>query len=315
MAESGQQKSMNVRIQTAVVRAGFKIGELAGPGVTARVAAWLWCRIPAKTEREPEPAGGTPFEAVAQGCVVRGAWWGDGPVVYLVHGWAGSGGQLSSFVSPLVRAGFRVVSFDGPGHGRSDPGPHGPRSSDGVEFGRALDAVAAVHGPAHGVIAHSMGAIATMLTLRYGWLSTRRLAFLAPMQDLQSYLDQFCAAVGIGVRTRRRLEAALLRRTGVSVPELDVSGMISDADSAELLVVHDRQDRRTAYDRSVELVASWPGATLATTERLGHRRLLHDAEVVAAVCRFLAPDAPIAASGLDVDSLDRLSPTGSRRAA
>jgi pimeloyl-ACP methyl ester carboxylesterase len=236
-------------------------------------------------------------------------------VVYLVHGWAGTGGQLSSFVPPLVDAGFRVVSFDAPGHGRSDAGTHGPRSSDGVEFGRALDAVAAVHGPASGVIAHSLGALATMLTLRHGWLSTRRLAFLAPMLELEHYLDQFCAAVGVGQRTRQRLDDVLQQRTGVSVADLDVAGMVADADGAELLVVHDRQDRRTAYHRSVQLVGCWPGATLVSTERLGHRRLLHDADVVATVCRFLAPEAPPSASSADADQRDRLRATAIRHAA
>src|SRR6185369_13228471 len=45
--------------------------------------------------------------------------WGTGPRVLLVHGWNGHAGRLSSFVQPLVEAGFGVVAFDAPAHGIS----------------------------------------------------------------------------------------------------------------------------------------------------------------------------------------------------
>ena len=96
--------------------------------------------------------------------------WGSGPVAYLVHGWGGNGSQLAAFVRPLLAEGFRVVLFDAPAHGDSEPGPAGPGRTHGVEFGKALDAVFAKFGPAEAVIAHSLGAISTYLTLRFGWL-------------------------------------------------------------------------------------------------------------------------------------------------
>ncbi len=39
------------------------------------------------------------------------------------------------------------MAFDAPSHGRSDPGPSGAGKGHAVEFGRALDAVAAEFGP------------------------------------------------------------------------------------------------------------------------------------------------------------------------
>ena len=43
---------------------------------------------------------GEPFEVLSHGHVVRGHFWGTGPVVYLVHGWGGS------FESTWRRSGF-----------------------------------------------------------------------------------------------------------------------------------------------------------------------------------------------------------------
>ena len=96
------------------------------------------------------PEGGEPFEVESLGAAVRGHVWGAGPVVYLVHGWGGRGSQLASFVEPLLAGGFRVVMFDAPAHGDSDPGPAGPGRTHGVEFGKALDAVFARYGPGGG---------------------------------------------------------------------------------------------------------------------------------------------------------------------
>ena len=42
---------------------------------------------------------------------------GKGPQVLLVHGWGGTGGDLASFVHPLVDAGFRTLTVDLPANG------------------------------------------------------------------------------------------------------------------------------------------------------------------------------------------------------
>ncbi len=50
---------------------------------------------------------------------------GDGPVVVLIHGYAGDLGTWDYQVQPLVAAGFRVVRYDLRGHGRSMIAPNG----------------------------------------------------------------------------------------------------------------------------------------------------------------------------------------------
>jgi pimeloyl-ACP methyl ester carboxylesterase len=53
--------------------------------------------------------------------------WGDAdaePIV-LVHAWALNGDMWNYQVPPFVDAGFRVITFDRRGHGRSDRSGHG----------------------------------------------------------------------------------------------------------------------------------------------------------------------------------------------
>lgn len=290
MPVTSTRKSTNVRLHHRAMRLGFAAGERVAPGLGARAAERLWFRLPPRDRRTTPPAG-TPFEVRADGCVVRGWWWGAGPVVYLVHGWGGHAAQLGSFVDPLVAGGFTVVAFDAPSHGRSAAGPSGLRESHAVEFGKALDAVAAVHGPARAVIAHSMGAMATMLTLRHGWLATERMVLVAPMSDLDRYLSGFAALAGFGRRTRAALDRRMQRRVGMAVADFDLEPLSRGFEPPELLVVHDKGDRQTSYDASVRLVRRWPGARLVSTEGLGHRRVLADSGVVRTVQRFVADGA------------------------
>ncbi len=301
---TGAKKGADQFRQSRLVGLGLSVGEAVAPGVAGRWATNLWATIPSRRfTGSHTPPGGVDFETRAQQRVVRGTYWGDGPVVYLVHGWAGEGRQMAGLIDPLRRSGYRIVAFDGPSHGRSDPGPSGPRRSNPIEFGRAFDAVAALHGPAHAVIAHSMGAMATMLTLRFGWLSTERLAFLAPMQEVRSYLDAFADALRLGRRTRACLDVELRIRAGLSVEDFDLLAMAPHAESARLLVVHDRQDRQMSYDKSVQLVSQWPGATLVSSTGLGHGGLLRNDGVTDVVVRFVngepvATTSPAAAAAV-----------------
>ncbi len=285
---SSLKKSTIVRVQAALRRLAFRLVDLVAPGRAGRIARDLWFAAPPRMTSGPVPEGGEAFEVESLGSTVRGHVWGEGPVVYLVHGWGGRGSQLAAFVQPLVRQGYRVVAFDAPSHGDSDPGPAGPRLSHGVEFGRALDAVFARFGPAEAVVAHSLGAISTYLTLRYGWLSTRRLVLVAPMVSAAPLFDQFQRVLGFGSRTRRAFDREVEALVGVPGDQFDAVEQAAYVDAVPTLVVHDRDDRQTSYAESERLVAALPDARLVTTAGLGHRRILKDPAVVGHVVDFLA---------------------------
>ena len=283
------QKSTIVRAKFAGLRLAFPMLERLAPPVAAAWADRIWFTLPQRAHtQDPVDPDAEVVTVASQGTDLRAVRWGSGPVVYLVHGWGGHLGQMRPYVAPLVAAGHTVVAFDGPSHGASSPGPSGPRSSNAVEVGRALDDVGARFGQPAAIVAHSMGAMSTVLALRDGWLSTPRLAFIAPMRDLSTYFDQFQQAVGFGRRTRRRLDARVERRVGYRVEGFELLAVAADIERPDLLVVHDETDRNTMYAGSVAVVDGWPGAELVTTRGLGHRRILSDPAVVRRVVDFVS---------------------------
>ena len=276
-------------IQKSTIVRSFALLERVAPAVGARWTEALWFRIPSprgRRDRLAEP--GRPFQVQLYGRRVVGEVWGDeaAETVYLVHGWGGWGAQLDAFVGPLTGAGLRVVTFDAPSHGASDPGPEGPGRSTILELADALAAVVAANGPAHTVIAHSLGATAAAYALGRG-LPAGRMIFIAPMADPLPYTRMVAGRLGFGERTRTRLVARIERRVGASMSAFAVPAMAGRVATPPLLLVHDRHDTETGWSDSAAIAQSWPDTRLVTTTGLGHRRILRAPAVVTEVTGFV----------------------------
>ena len=272
------------------IRRALGLLERFAPAVGARWATELWCTPPtvdASLRMPPGVPPSEPVEAYWSGHRVAGEAWGQGPAVYLVHGWGGCRAHLGVFVKPLVAAGHRVIALDLPAHNDSDTGALAAGRTHLVECAEAVSAFVRAHGPARAVIAHSLGAKAAALALSRG-AEIERMVFLAPMGDFDFYLDMFAERHGFGPRIRDGLHRRLSKR--IKMPLLDTDlGVIGAklVSPAPLLVIHDPDDPDAPYRFSREFIGDWPGAELVTTRglgRLAHYRILrHRAAINAGV--------------------------------
>ena len=274
----GQKGSM-------IVRAAFATLERIAPAAGARWAERLWFTLPRRRPVRPIP-GGTTFAVSFDGHNVVGQTWGDGPTIYLVHGWAGDRTHFAAFLSPLVEAGYRVVAFDAPSHGESGPGVYGPRSSTVPEFVAAFQAVVARYGMPHAIVAHSVGAAAVAVALCDGQRATR-VVLISPIAGVPAFERTLAATLGYGERTRRRLVARAERRVGAPMRHFDVPELGRAVLMPKTLIVHDRDDTMTPVAEAEAIAAAWVDSRLLVTSRLGHRRLLRDPTVIAEVVDFV----------------------------
>jgi pimeloyl-ACP methyl ester carboxylesterase len=281
LARRRSERLLAVARRTAL-RATFMVLDVVAPSVAAARALDLWCTLPANAGRRkdfrPGPGDVTRVRLTGGGEVAMESW-GAGPVVYLVHGWGGWRGQLGAFVAPLVAAGYRVVGFDAPGHGDSDPGVLGAGRGNVMEFMAALEAVAGEVGPAEGVIAHSMGCTTASMVVRTV-LPTQRLVLVAPNHDFVGITEDFAQLLGFTERTRSRLQQGMEDFCERPIRDFDLAPLGADGAMPPTLVVHDRRDKETPYQVGAELAAAWPNATLVSTDGLGHQRILTDAGMI-----------------------------------
>lgn len=114
-------------------------------------------------------AGGIPLQDIRIGAhpaTLAEPPGGPAPTVVVAHGFAGSRQLMLPFVTTLSRAGYRVVAFDVPGHGRSPLPLRGGLADDAAASAALIAALAEVvafarAAPGDGRVAlvgHSMGA-------------------------------------------------------------------------------------------------------------------------------------------------------------
>ena len=229
----------------------------------------------------PAAGSGTPFSIRAGGLQLAARSWGRGPLVLLVHGWNGRGDQLAALGSALAARGHRAVAFDLPGHGDS------PGSELSIPLMvRSIETVVDLFGPVEAMIAHSFGAVGVTLALA-GGIDVKRVGLIAPANEPGRWIAHITRALGLPGSSRPLVASAVESRVGVAIAGLDPIAAAPSID-AELLVIHDRDDREVPLAAGAAYAEAWPGASLRVTRGLGHTRILSAPPVIEALASFAA---------------------------
>lgn len=273
-----------------MIRAGFRALSAIAPRRAAAIGARLWFAVPRPpiTEEARRFLGtGEPFETSVGGSPVAGWRWGKGDPVLLMHGWGGYAAQLQAFVTPLVSAGLQVLAYDAPSHGMSGPSPLGPKHATLFDFADTMLAVSKQVPRIAGVIAHSGGCAAAAWALRKrpDW-PVHRMVFIAPFGSPARYMGVFQRVVGLSDRAMQCFREDTQRQFQFQWTDFEVTAIAGVVKTPPLLVIHDKDDRETAWQDGADIVSQWPDATLRTTTGLGHNRILRDPAVVEAAVRF-----------------------------
>jgi pimeloyl-ACP methyl ester carboxylesterase len=257
--------------------------------LTGPAAYLLWFmpwRVPVSERGLKKQAGwleGTePFTLRTSVGRIAGFTAGEGPLVVLVHGWGESSGGLGGFIAPLVGAGFKVLGFDLPAHGKSSGQlTHGP-----IDARVAVREVADHFGGAHAVIAHSLGATAALLAMRDG-LDPKRVVLLAPNVNVFYAMDTFQGMFGLPPKAMTGLQRKIERRFGPNVWRDVNADELGGRFEMPALVFHDPADPQVPLKGSEDLIRGWRGAKLIEAPGLGHGTITRDDSVIEAVRAFL----------------------------
>lgn len=209
--------------------------------------------------------------------------WGQGPVILGVHGWSGAGIQFGAWVNPLVEAGYRVVLFDAPAHGRAQ----GERT-DLFEMAEVTARVAASVGSIYGILSHSVGCIGAARAIADG-LKADYLAMLAPPTGLGAVMDNLGRQLGLSREVLGVHLQLMEERFGKSVWEqMDLEALARSLSQRGLIVI-DNDDTSISPEGSQRVYNNWKNARVLRTRGLGHHQLLWNPMVVETVLQDLGP--------------------------
>jgi pimeloyl-ACP methyl ester carboxylesterase len=211
--------------------------------------------------------------------------WGSGPPVLFVHGWSGRGNQVAAFIEPLLQAGFRVLSPDLPGHGKT-PG----HSTNTLECAAVLQSLQQRYGKPAGVITHSFGGMVLAYAMNHG-LHAERVVCIAAPADARFLIDGFSQTLDMHPAVVANLCKRLERRFGHDYLERISTERNARKLSVPALIIHDQKDSSVPWQQGERIASAWPGAQFLKTQGLGHGRILQDAGVIDAAVSFLTRTA------------------------
>lgn len=200
--------------------------------------------------------------------------------ILLVHGWSGTGTQLSKIAKALIDQGYSTISFDAPAHGKS-PGkrtlmPH---------FIKTVHYIEEKYGPFEAAIGHSLGGMSLLRCVKDG-LSINKLVIIGTANSITAITQNFVKNMELSPKTGRLLKAYFDKRYGEDLD--NYSGAVSAKDvKTPTLIMHDRQDVDVHYSAAHEIENSLINSKIYLTENLGHRRILGDPLVIKKIQTFI----------------------------
>lgn len=259
------------------------------PKLAARIAFYLFGlprrKHPKAVEEGFLATADLHYETV-NGMKVAVYHWGfRGPVVLLAHGWESQAGRWRKIAPPLVQAGYQVIAVDAPAHGRS-----AGRRFTMLKYADVLRALLQRFGPIETIIGHSVGGASSIWAM--GTISPalrpKRAVILASFSALQTIMDNARNSTGASERLMAALDTHIERVTGARIAHYSLARMAEKLGNIDTLLIHDRNDRVTAFHESETLHQAWPGARLLLTEGYGHG--LTAPEAIETVLEFVLED-------------------------
>ncbi|MFT5722921.1 MAG: pimeloyl-ACP methyl ester carboxylesterase [Bacteroidia bacterium] len=212
------------------------------------------------------------------------AWyWGEGPVVILVHGWSSKGFHFRNFIDPMVKRGLTVVIPDLPGHVNSEG-----KSTNVLEFKETINAIITHFGQVNGLVGHSLGAMACILLLADNEVVTNKLVVFNSAVYAGTIMDRFMEQIHGNDKIRRALYKKLKAEFGQDFDYYSTIDRIQEVSKVpDLLVIGDEHDLEVPVGEAKDLAKLMKGE-LHITQNLGHNGGIKDPDVVDFVVDFLA---------------------------
>ena len=190
------------------------------------------------------------FSVLASGKRIQCYSWGRGPVILLIHGWAGRCTQFRKFIEAFTELGYRVVGFDGPAHGKSE----GKKTSID-EFYEALKSIYKVTGDPVAVICHSFGGSAALFSAKQG-LPVKKLINIASPTIGDEIINTYLRTINASPSTGEYFKKYVTRKTGKTFDDYTSLSFIKHIkQDLSLLLVHDENDTEVYLSHAEALKA------------------------------------------------------------
>lgn len=278
-------KQIPVPFALRLIRFGFQTLGRLFPSVAANVAFKLFStpRIRARHKKSDgilEKA--TIFELLYANKILKAYQWGEGDkTILLVHGWESRGTALRSFVPALLENGYKVVTFDAPGHGDSDG-----KTLSILHYAGAIKAMINHLDGVAGIVCHSFGGAATIMSLVIHQLEIPKLTMIGVPHKIDLPITATTEQLRMPPAVTKKFKQKLETLIGYKIDELTAKELNEKVKVEKMLIIHDEQDDVVPFWAAEYALEAWNNATLVVTKGDGHYRIMKNPAVIQRVASF-----------------------------
>jgi len=256
------------------------------PYFAMRVAAYIFSRplkfkIPEKEKKAlASCTKKTVYIPTIDRAILTFTWENTGEKVLLSHGWSGRGTQLYCIAESLHKAGYHVVAYDAPAHGKSTG-----KTTNILQMIATVEYLNKIANGYDYLIGHSFGAMAIFNFCKLK-KSAKKIVTLGAADNMRTIFDNFILSLGLSRNIATRMIAYFEYKYKLKID--DFSPFVA-AQKIEIptLILHDEEDYDVSIQAADNIAAHHPNATVIKTKGLGHRRILRDEIVLEHIKSFI----------------------------
>ncbi len=200
--------------------------------------------------------------------------------ILLVHGWSGRGTQLVKIADALLEKGYAVVSFDAPAHGKS-----AGSTTLMPEFIASIFEIEKQYGPFEAAVGHSLGGMSLLNAVKDG-LKINQLVTIGSGDVVRDIIDDFVAKLQLKPKYSGLLQAYFEDKSNRKMDDYSSYRAAQKID-IPVLVIHDQDDADVPVNCAHHIHQNLQNGTLMITQKLGHRKILGDPQVIEKVIHFI----------------------------
>lgn len=281
---------MRQQLVLSYIRTKFKVLSALSKQKAAEKAFELFCTPQYRNRKKLPPV----FEKAEklnfhfEGYKIQGYRWNhfSEKKLLILHGFESSVINFERYIKPLTKAGFEVLAFDAPAHGRSSG-----KKINAVVYKDFILHIQKQYGPIQNFIAHSFGGLALSLASEEMKPDEKsKIVFIAPATETTTAINSFFRFLRLDEAVRKRFNAIITKMSGGYSPEWFSIRRIAKNLKAEVLWLQDKDDQMTPLsDVEPIIMENYPNFKFIISEGLGHRRIYRDNDSHRSVIRFFVP--------------------------
>ena len=276
--------------QLQFLRIYFKIVSFLSPRLSAVQAFRLFQKVRKKRIRKREEQFyerakhfKIPSEKEDILCYELGQVKGD--LIFLIHGWESNAGSMSRFAFDLADRGYRVISFDLPGHANAKSS-----YTNLYECKEAFRNVLNFINPQEpfSVVSHSFGSAVSTYTLSQLEYEVDKFIFLTSPNSLFKVFHDFKRFVGLSDKSFNHVLGKAKSLLSEDIRQVNVDKKLQQISYSKLLLVHDKNDRIIPLEDSEKIrYSNEDKAELKVYNSIGHYRMLWNEHVLQDTLQFI----------------------------